>query len=196
MSGAANWPAAASGSANNVYDLWHAAINSRGEFFSVDSPEAMVQAFDDILKRIADRKSTAARPAINSGQVSADENDAGKVITVSYQTSYASDDNWSGDVKRFEKSWNAQTNAFETAQIWSAESQVPGWANRNIKIAGNSNSGLVNFTWANAGSANTVGTLASVSYTHLDVYKRQASGRPTAGRRPAPTPSHCGNVRN
>ncbi|MBF8159575.1 pilus assembly protein [Ectopseudomonas hydrolytica] len=159
-SGTANWPAAASGSANNVYDLWHAAINSRGEFFSVDSPEAMVQAFDDILKRIADRKSTAARPAINSGQVSADENDEGKVITVSYQTSYASDDNWSGDVKRFEKSWNAQTNAFETAQVWSAESQVPGWASRNIKIAGNSNNGLVNFTWANAGSASTVGTLA------------------------------------
>lgn len=160
VSGTANWPAAASGNANNVYDLWHAAINSRGEFFSVDSPEAMVQAFDDILKRIADRKSTAARPAINSGQVSADENDEGKVITVSYQTSYASDDNWSGDVKRFEKSWNAQSNAFETSQVWSAESQVPGWANRNIKIAGDSNNGLVNFTWANAGSANTVGTLA------------------------------------
>ncbi|NMY16754.1 pilus assembly protein PilY [Pseudomonas sp. WS 5019] len=160
VSGTANWPAASSSSANNVYDLWHAAINSRGEFFSVDSPEAMVQAFDDILKRIADRKSTAARPAINSGQVSADENDEGKVITVSYQTSYASDDNWSGDVKRFEKSWNAQNNAFETAQIWSAESQVPPWASRNIKIAGDSNNGMVNFTWANAGSASTVGTLA------------------------------------
>jgi len=163
VSGVANWPPAASSganNANNVYDLWHAAINSRGEFFSVDTPEAMVQAFDDILKRIADRKSTAARPAINSGQVSADENDEGKVITVSYQTSYASDDNWSGDVKRFEKSWNAQNNAFETAQVWSAESQVPPWASRNIKIAGDSNNGMVNFTWANAGSANTVGTLA------------------------------------
>lgn len=159
-SGAKSWPPAAADSANNVYDLWHAAINSRGEFFSVDTPEAMVQAFDDILKRIADRKSTAARPAINSGQVSADENDEGKVITVSYQTSYASDDNWSGDVKRFEKSWNAQNNAFETAKVWSAESQVPPWASRNIKIAGDSNNGLVNFTWANAGSANTVGTLA------------------------------------
>jgi len=160
VAGTKDWPEASSGSANNVYDLWHAAINSRGEFFSVDSPEAMVQAFDDILDRIADRKSTAARPAINSGQVSADENDGGKVITVSYQTSYASDDNWSGDVKRFEKSWNAQSNAFETSQVWSAESQVPGWANRNIKIAGDSNNGMVNFTWANAGSANTVGTLA------------------------------------
>lgn len=163
VSGAANWPPAGSSDdkmANNVYDLWHAAINSRGEFFSVDSPEAMVQAFDDILKRIADRKSTAARPAINSGQVSTDENDEGKVITVSYQTSYASDDNWSGDVKRFEKSWNAVNNAFETAQVWSAESQVPPWDRRNIKIAGDSDNGLVYFTWANAGSANTVGTLA------------------------------------
>lgn len=160
VAGTKDWPEASSSSANNVYDLWHAAINSRGEFFSVDSPEAMVQAFDDILKRIADRKSTAARPAINSGQVSTDENDEGKVITVSYQTSYASDDNWSGDVKRFEKSWNAENNAFETDEVWSAKSQVPPWDSRNIKIAGDNNNGLVNFTWANAGSANTVGTLA------------------------------------
>ena len=163
VSGTANWPpVAASGAynANNVYDLWHAAINSRGEFFSVDTPEAMVQAFDDILKRIADRKSTAARPAINSGQVSTDENDEGKVITVSYQTSYASDDNWSGDVKRFEKGWNSQTNTFETREIWSAKNQVPGAASRRIKIAGNDNNGLAVFTWANAGASGTVGTLA------------------------------------
>lgn len=159
-SGAANWPAASSGSSNNVYDLWHAAINSRGEFFSVDSPDAMVQAFDDILKRIADRKSTAARPAINSGQISTDINDNGVVKTVSYQTSYASDDNWSGDLKRFEKAWNAASNAFETQQIWSAAANVPGWGARRIKIAGNTNSGLVDFTWANAGNANTVGSLA------------------------------------
>ena len=162
VAGTATWPAASSGSANNVYDLWHAAINSRGEFFSVDSPEAMVQAFDDILSRIADRKSTAARPAINSGQVSTDENNNGTVKTVSYQTSYASDDNWSGDVKRFEKAWNAQNNAFETSEIWSAKSQVPGWQSRTIKMAGSTNSGLVDFTWDNAGSASTAGTLANL----------------------------------
>ena len=164
--GTATWPpAAASGdnAANNVYDLWHAAINSRGEFFSVDSPEAMVQAFSDILSRIADRKSTAARPAINSGQVSTDENDNGTVKTVSYQTSYASDDHWSGDVKRFEKTWNAQSNAFETTQIWSAKAGVPGWQSRVIKMAGNNtNSGLVDFAWENAGTTSTTGSLANL----------------------------------
>src|SRR5690606_34112931 len=163
LAGNANWPpASASSGNNNVYDLWHAAINSRGEFFSVDSPETMVQAFDDILSRIADRKSTAARPAINSGQISTDENDNGTVKTVSYQTSYASDDNWSGDVKRFEKAWNSQSNAFETTEIWRAKGERPGWQNRKIMIAGNGNSGLMEFNWDNAGSADTTGTLANL----------------------------------
>ncbi|MGE6792624.1 pilus assembly protein [Pseudomonas guineae] len=160
--GTANWPAAtAAGGDNNIYDLWHAAINSRGEFFSVDSPQSMVQAFADILSRIADRKSTAAKPAINSGQVSEDVNDLGTIKTVSYQTSYASDDNWSGDIKRFEKKFDPVTNTFETNEIWSAKSKVPGWQTRTIKIAGDGNDGLTDFTWANAGAANNVGTLAN-----------------------------------
>lgn len=147
--GTVSWPAAgASATDANVYDLWHAAINSRGEFFSVDSPEAMVQAFTDILSRIADRKSTAARPAINSGQVSVDENNNGTVKTVSYQTSYASDDNWSGDVKRFEKSWNATTNTMETNEVWSAKAKVP--STRTIFVAGSGNTGLAPFTAPNA----------------------------------------------
>lgn len=165
VAGTKNWPAAASNSANNVYDLWHAAINSRGEFFSVDSPEAMVQAFDDILSRIADRKSTAARPAINSGQVSVDENNNGTVKTVSYQTSYASDDNWSGDVKRFEKSWNAQTKAMETNEVWSAKAMVPG--TRTIKIASTDNTGLAEFNSENAALTSYSGTTL-LSYLNRD----------------------------
>ena len=155
--GTVNWPAAGPSATNeNVYDLWHAAINSRGEFFSVDSPEDMVQAFADILSRIADRKSTAARPAINSGQVSVDENNNGTVKTVSYQTSYASDDNWSGDVKRFEKGWNTQTSTIETMEVWSAKANVPGI--RSIKIAGAGNLGLVDFNAENAALTSYSGT--------------------------------------
>ena len=145
------WPAAGANATDaNVYDLWHAAINSRGEFFSVDSPEAMVQAFADILSRIADRKSSAARPAINSGQVSSDES---TTQTISYQTSYASDDNWSGDVKRFEKRWNPATNTIDTIEVWSAKTKVPGWSQRKIKIASpisTNPSGLQDFNAANA----------------------------------------------
>jgi type IV pilus assembly protein PilY1 len=161
--GTKDWPEASSGSSKNVYDLWHAALNSRGDFFSADSPESMVQAFDDILSRIADRKSTAARPATNSGLVSTDEDNEGQVITVSYQTSYASDDNWSGDVKRFEKGWDSESGTFVTKEDWSAKSKTFNWQTRNIQIAdSSSNNGLMNFEWANAGSSDTNGTLAQM----------------------------------
>lgn len=154
------WPPAATDSGNNVYDLWHAAINSRGEFFSVDSPDAMVTAFSDILSRIADRKASAAKPAINSSQISEDEVDNGIVKTISYQTSYASDENWSGDVKRFEKTWNATTETHEVSEIWSAKQNIPAWSSRNIKIPATSGNKLQPFVTANAGLSGTVGTLA------------------------------------
>lgn len=179
--GNTQWPQASSGSANNVYDLWHAAINSRGDFFSVDSPEAMVQAFADILSRIADRKSTAARPAINSGQVSSEENGDTSVKTVSYQTSYASDDNWSGDVKRFEQKWNATANSMETTEAWSAKANVPGAAARRIKIAGSDNSGLADFNLANAGLASYSGTTLA-NYLNRDPENANAVDTKAAAR--------------
>lgn len=178
--GTGSWPAVTNAT-GKVYDLWHAAINSRGEFFSVDSPEAMVQAFADILSRIADRKSTAARPAINSGQVSSEENGDTSVKTVSYQTSYASDDNWSGDVKRFEKKWNATTNTIETTEVWSAKANVPGPAARTIKIAGSDNSGLADFNLANAGLTSYSGTTLA-NYLNRDPENANAVDTKAAAR--------------
>lgn len=140
-----------------VYDLWHTAINSRGEFFSVDSPESMVQAFADILSRIADRKSTAARPAINSGQVADDT-----VTSVSYQSSYASDDNWSGDLKRLDKTWDNADQAYVTTERWSASQRMPAWDQRRILIAGgNAASKMQALNATNAASISYSGTTLS-----------------------------------
>ncbi len=157
------WPAASDSSDNNVYDLWHAALNSRGEFFSVDSPDAMVQAFADILTRIAERKSSAARPAISSGIIVGDT-----INSVSYQTSYASDEAWSGDLKRFSKKYIEQddgTFQLVHSQDWSAQAKLPSAASRNIKIAnpnGASASKLMDFKAGNAGNPATDGTLANL----------------------------------
>ena len=166
LNGTASWPEASEDSVNNVYDLWHAAINSRGEFFSAESPEAIIQAFKDIMSRIAERKSVAAKPAINSGQVVEDVTDGTKVTTVSYQTSYSSEDNWAGDLTRSDKErkFNAATGTYvdSFSQQWSAKDKMPAPAARNIRIKGSGSSGLQAFTWSNAGNAATVGTLANL----------------------------------
>ncbi|WP_312938148.1 pilus assembly protein [Stutzerimonas nitrititolerans] len=161
-----------------VYDLWHAAINSRGEFFSVDSPDTMVQAFEDILSRIAERKSTAARPAISSGLVIGDT-----TTSVSYQTTYASDENWSGDLKRFSKKLVKNDDdqyVIENTQDWSAQKKLPTPGGRTIKISDENGAGtskLKDFTISNAGNPETKGTLAHALNVNPEVAGESADGR-------------------
>lgn len=49
-----------------VYDLWHAALNSRGKFYSTDDPHTIQAAFDDVVERIHARIGAAAAIAANS----------------------------------------------------------------------------------------------------------------------------------
>jgi type IV pilus assembly protein PilY1 len=72
LAGNTAWPTLASGLSGYVYDLWHAALNSRGQFYSADSSEALVDAFDDMRNRIAEREAGATAAAGTSLQLQAD----------------------------------------------------------------------------------------------------------------------------
>lgn len=163
-----DWPdTIASSSQKNVYDLWHAAINSRGEFYSVDTPDAMVQAFVDILTRIADRKSSAAVPGVSTSLETdgADEDAADRLASYFYQTYFDSGDGWTGDIKRVKKyrKYNKDTNSFEDVieEGWSAKNRMPSADSRNIMIAGGGTSKLKRFSTTNAGDPVTPNTLAN-----------------------------------
>lgn len=137
------WPKADTGATNsNVYDLWHAALNSRGEFFSVDSPEAMVKAFKDILNRIADRTTTAARPAVSASFVT--DNAGGSLQSNVYATQFSSED-WSGELSK------TKLAAGQTEKLWTSTTQSP--ENREILMAGaeTTSSKLKAFNWSNLG---------------------------------------------
>lgn len=158
------WPTVGDDNANNVYDLWHAAINSRGEFFSADSPDSLVRAFDTVLARIGDRSSSAAKPAISSGLV---DGGGSGWLSYAYQTFYASNESWAGDLKAYTRTriFNSALGKYETltSEQWSARSMLASrsYASRNIKIS--SATGLTRLkalTWANAGDAFTSGSLA------------------------------------
>lgn len=131
-------------SPDNVYDLWHAAINSRGEFFSADSPDSLVQAFEKILERISGRKTTASSPAINSGV-----GDDG--TGYAFQASYEADKSWAGNLTAIKKGVDDDGNLTKSS-AWplgdaSAQLTSKAYTSRTIKMAGGS--GLVNFQWSN-----------------------------------------------
>ena len=139
-----NWPTPANQHDNNIYDLWHAALNSRGEFFSVDSPEAMVEAFNTILNRIAERQSVAAAPGVSSSLESDGDPDdpQDRLVTYSYQSSYDNIGDWIGDLAkvRIYREWvpgtNGQRGSFmeRTENEWRASQSMPAASGRNIKF--------------------------------------------------------------
>lgn len=130
-----NWPAAASGSDNNVYDLWHMAVNSRGEFFNADSPDKVVDAFNQILNRIGNYTTSASRPAVTASQVD------GSTSYEVYETEFSSDD-WSGDLKKY-----ALDTIGARTQAWSAKSKLTG--ERTVRMAAASGKQFQEFNWTN-----------------------------------------------
>ena len=135
--GSIAWPPASSDHENNVYDLWHAAINSRGEFFSAEDPQQMVDAFASILSRIVNRAASAARPAVAAGEVK----DQAHV----YVASFSSED-WSGDLVKYLQPANAGRQ-----QLWSAKALLDARKNPRRVLMGKGKS-LVDFAWSNLDS--------------------------------------------
>jgi type IV pilus assembly protein PilY1 len=88
--GSKSWPATGNDSIpGNVYDLWHAALNGRGGFYSAESPDDVVRAFNDIIKGIIDRKGSATAASLSNPNLN-----AGIFI---YQTEFNTA-NWTGNM--------------------------------------------------------------------------------------------------
>lgn len=139
-SGGKNWPGTGTND-GKVYDLWHAAINSRGEFFSAETPEALVTAFGRIMERVAGRSTTGSSPAINSGV-----GDDG--TGYSYQAAYDSSRSWAGQLSAYESKLG-NDGTVTKSKIWDAAELLNARTSRDILMAGKTTTGLQNFSWGN-----------------------------------------------
>ena len=120
QSGTKSWPLTGdSVSPGNVYDLWHAAINGRGEFFSVESPSDLVAALKKVVTSILDATPSAAALAANSTSIQ-----TGALI---YQAQFDSKD-WSGDLIAY----SVQGDGSVGSAVWRARTLMPAPASRSI----------------------------------------------------------------
>jgi type IV pilus assembly protein PilY1 len=115
VSGSVSWPSASTNATpGNVYDLWHASLNSRGQFFSAESPDSLVSAMQNILSQISNRTGSAGSVASNSTSLN-----TGSYV---FQSSFNSAD-WTGSVK----SYSVGTDGTLAASAsWDAGTQING----------------------------------------------------------------------
>jgi type IV pilus assembly protein PilY1 len=107
------WPEARDGrESENVDDLAHAALNSRGNFFSTSDPDTFAAALTDALEDIIAREGSAAAVAVANANVSSGDNAA-------YASSYNSG-TWTGNLNAF--ALDLTTGVPLTISLWTSGS--------------------------------------------------------------------------
>ncbi len=122
-SGACNWPTPGSNLNTNIDDLWHAAINGHGAYFSASNPAAVASGLQSALNTISNvpRPGTAAAAASSNPNVSSTNN---YVFSSSYKSVQ-----WYGELIRQQisstgvlgtQNWSAMTLLDCAVTPWSA----------------------------------------------------------------------------
>jgi Tfp pilus tip-associated adhesin PilY1 len=109
-SGACNWPKPVSDKQTNIDDLWHAAVNGRGTYFSAEDPSAMAAGISSALMEVTIKDGSLAAPAFTSTQLDVDS----KVFTVEFSSGP-----WTGDVKKY--AIDLATRSLIAPPLWSAK---------------------------------------------------------------------------
>ncbi|MCD6706279.1 MAG: hypothetical protein LT080_07485 [Thiobacillus sp.] len=150
------------GKPGNVADLWHAAINGRGLFFSAEDPKSLSDAMQDMVDNIISRSSSAASIATNSRRLD--------TTTNIYQASFDSG-NWTGELEAFAVTDEGALGASQ----WTASANIPAAASRNIKTFDGSTG--VDFSWDSISSAQqtVLGSEYVLDYLRGDQTKEQSA---------------------
>ena len=70
-----NWPVPAADTETAVDDLWHAAVNGHGTYFSAKDPESMARGLANALNSLKVRNGAASASATSTPNVTKDDND-------------------------------------------------------------------------------------------------------------------------
>ncbi|WP_432728482.1 pilus assembly protein [Variovorax sp. W6] len=151
-SGAVKWPApggydtdsGSGGDATNVDDLWHAAVNGRGRYYSALNAGLLAEAIQGVVTEVQKIPGAAAAAATSSVDLVAGESNQ------VYRASYTSG-SWTGDLQAFPL--NGTTGAIGSTAIWSASRILGAAAPSSRSIYFKGASGLQAFTYANLSSA-------------------------------------------
>ncbi|MBI2295182.1 MAG: pyrrolo-quinoline quinone, partial [Betaproteobacteria bacterium] len=112
--GACNWPVPVSGSPSALDDLWHAAVNGRGTYFSAKDPNSLTTGLSGALSAIQIVTGAAASSATSTPNITPTDN---FIYSSTYRTV-----KWDGEVVA--EKIDTATGAVIPGVVWSAGAQL------------------------------------------------------------------------
>lgn len=106
---------------DRIDDLWHAALNSRGAYFSATNPVSLREALEQTLPRILGEDQSQAGVAVATQGLSV----ANRIYLPHYKAS-----DWSGDLRAMTIGAAGLVNM--ASPLWSAGDRLPAWNERRL----------------------------------------------------------------
>lgn len=112
-----------------IDDLWHAAVDGRGQYFGADTPANVVSGLGKALNDIESRSASGSGAAVSNQQLLATGN-------LAFVTTYLTK-KWTGNLQALKI--NAQTGVLEGSPVWDAQAKLDlatkdACDNRTIKL--------------------------------------------------------------
>jgi len=119
-----NWPQPVSDTQSNIDDLWHAAVNGRGTYFSAGNPALLITGLSNALAGISTRTGTAAAATTSNPNVTSGDN---FLFSSTFTTQ-----TWDGELVR--QQLDLQTGVPQSTIDWAAQAQLDAkvYTSRNI----------------------------------------------------------------
>jgi len=113
-SGTCNWPMPESNKLTAVDDLWHAAVNGHGTYFSASNPTTLYSGLTSALASIGGAAAAAAAATTSNPNVASGDN---QVFLSNFQSA-----DWTGELKA--QSIDLDTGAVKAEVSWAAQTLV------------------------------------------------------------------------
>ena len=112
------WPYPYSSSQAKIDDMWHAAVNGRGQYLNAGDPDELVSSLQAIMQNIAARTGSAASVSINGDQLFGILGDDVRIFQARYSSG-----TMTGDVLSFELDQDTGEVLIDTP-VWSAADEL------------------------------------------------------------------------
>lgn len=119
-----NWPTPVSGTQTTIDDLWHAAVNGRGTYFSATNPAMLSMGLNNALNGVTARTGTSAAATTSNPNITSGDNFV-------FSSTFVTVD-WYGELVR--QQIDLTTGATLPAIDWAAQAQLDAkpWSTRTI----------------------------------------------------------------
>ena len=149
-----NWPVPIAGTITTLDDLWHAAVNGRGVFYSASDPNSLANGISSALSALHIQTASAASAAVSKAELTPTNN---FVFSSTFRTT-----KWDGEL--IAQGIDPATGNTLAPILWSAQASLDAttYTSREIYFLDTTQSSKLNlFTYANLPSA-AAGLVAAV----------------------------------